>query len=435
MRLGYLDAMAIGNRSWRHGLCAGLASVWLIGTSACSVDDSSRLAGSGGALGAAGAASAGSGGQPNAAFLARAIPDAQHLEVSESCPSGLRAGKRCIPDRVLARRAVCYSGYRANENPNLLRYPSGAEVKEDLDLLVRAGYSFIRLFDATPHAETVLKVITDNGFDMKVQLGVWIKGSKAVADTANQLQISQGIALANQYPNLVVGVSVGNETLDSWSSVHTDPADLTAYIQQVRAGVVQPVTTDDLYPPFELLGGYSDVLPVLQAIDYLSVHVYAEIDANFASWDYQQVSSPEGPARAQAMMKAALDYTQETIVNVRKTLTEVGLDLPIVIGEAGWKSHLTDRTHQVEMATAHEVNQQIFFNGLEEWVYGAGRAANGPATAFYFEAFDEPWKSSDDGWGLFDTNRKAKYVMWSQFPELTPPGATPYSSDDALYYK
>ena len=409
-------------------------TLWLLGASACSVDNSSRFAGSGGAGGTVGVV-AGAAGMLNGAFLTRPIPDAQHLEVTETCPAGMRDGKRCIPDRVLARSAVCYSGYRANENPNAFHYPTEAEVKQDLDLLVRAGYSFIRVFDATPHAETVLKVITDNGFDIKVQLGVWIAGSKIKADVANQLQISKGIALANQYPNLVVGVSVGNETLDSWSSVHTDPADLVEYLKQVRGSIAQPVTTDDLYPPFELLGGYQDVLAVLKTVDYLSVHVYAHIDASFDSWEYKQENVPAGPERAQAMMKAALAYSKITIVNVRSTLKQFDLELPIVIGEAGWKSHVTDRSKVAEAVFAHQVNQQLFFDGLEDWTHGAGRDADSAGTAFYFEAFDEPWKTSDDGWGLFDTNRNAKYAMWNKFPDLTPTGAMPYSAADALYFK
>jgi exo-beta-1,3-glucanase (GH17 family) len=270
---------------------------------------------------------------------------------------------------------------------------------------------------------------------VKVQLGIWIAGSKSKADAANQLQITQGIALATQYPSIVVGVSVGNETLDSWSSVLTDPADLAAYIGQVRGAVTQPVTTDDLYPPFELGSGYENVVTVLQAVDYLSVHVYAEIDASYNSWDYEQQSVPAGPARAQALMAAALTYTKSNIATIRRTLASVNLDIPVTIGEAGWKSRVTDTTKAAEVVYAHEVNQQIFFDSLEDWTYGAGRDTDTPSTSFYFEAFDEPWKTTDDGWGLFDTNRNAKYVLWSKFPELMPAGATQYTSADALYYK
>jgi exo-beta-1,3-glucanase (GH17 family) len=415
-------------------LTAVVASLALLGASACSSGDDSRTDAAGGA--AAGGPSAVAGPNPNnATFLTRAIPDASHADVTETCPDGMRDGKRCIPDRVLARPAVCYSGYRTGESPSLSRYPTEDEVKEDLELLVHAGYSFIRLFDSSQHAQTVLKVITDNGFDIKLQLGIWIAGSKSKADAQNQLQISQGIALATQYSSIVVGVSVGNETLDTWSSVLTDPADLADYIMQVKAGVTQPVATDDLYPPFELGPGYENVSAVFQVVDYLSVHVYAAIDASFGSWGYEELGFPAGPARAQAMMQDALIYTKSSLKLVQEALALSNVSIPITIGEAGWKSRVTDPTHLAEPAFSHEVNQQMFFDSLEDWAYGAGRDASSPATAFYFEAFDEPWKTTDDGWGLFDTNRNAKYVMWSKFPELTQPGAPAYTGADAIYYQ
>jgi len=423
---------------------ATLTTFGLLAVAACSSNDASRTDAAGGqsaleqAAGGAAGSAAGASSVPNPnniAFLSGAIPDAQHLDVMETCPGGMRDAKRCIPDRVLARPGVCYSGYRASESPNTMRYPTEAEVKEDLGLLVRAGYSFIRLFDSSQHAQTVLKVITDNGFDIKVQLGIWIAGSKSTSDAANQIQISDGIALATQYPDIIVGISVGNETLDTWSSVLTDPADLADYITQVRAGVTQPVATDDLYPPFELGEGYQGVAAVFQAVDYLSVHIYAAIDASFGSWDYQELGFPAGPARAQATMSDALTYTKSSLQAVRQALVQQNVDIPIVLGEAGWKSRVTDPTKVAEPAFSHEVNQQMFVNNLEAWVYGAGRDANSPAGAFYFEAFDEPWKTTDDGWGMFDTSRNAKYVMWSQFPELTPPNAMPYTSANAIYYQ
>jgi exo-beta-1,3-glucanase (GH17 family) len=228
---------------------------------------------------------------------------------------------------------------------------------------------------------------------------------------------------------------VGNETLDTWSSVLTDPADLADYITQVKAGVTQPVTTDDLYPPFELGPGYEGVVAVFQVVDYLSVHIYAAIDASFGSWGYEELGYPAGPERAQATMRDALGYTKSSLKLVQEALAISNVNIPITIGEAGWKSRVTDPTHIAEPAFSHEVNQQMFFDSVEDWTYGAGRDATSPATAFYFEAFDEPWKTTDDGWGLFDTNRNAKYVLWSKFPELTPPGAPPYTSADAIYYQ
>jgi exo-beta-1,3-glucanase (GH17 family) len=349
-------------------------------------------------------------------------------------------GLRVIPPAVLARKAVAYSGYRAGESPETDTYPTEAEITQDLNLLVRGGFTFLRLFDCSPHAATVLEVIKENALDIKVASGIWIAGGRAGFDAANQAQIAQCLALYATYGDIVATVSVGNETLDSWSSVLTSPADLVYYIDYVRARVTQPVTTDDMYLPFTLGNdgstSYADVLQVAQAVDYLSLHVYAFVDAAYDSWDWEQLAVPSGPARATAMMGAAMDYTKSSLDSVRTALGVYGLSLPIVVGEAGWKSvpGQGPDADPTEVYRAHPVNQSIFYGALEDWVYGSQRDTSSPAAVFYFEAFDEPWKGSDDGWGLFDATREAKYVMWDAFPDLVPPGSPAYSLGDAVYY-
>src|SRR5215510_7017484 len=71
-------------------------------------------------------------------------------------------GQRFIPDDVLARQGMGYSGYRKYQSPATLDYPTEAQIKEDMQILLRGGWSFIRLFDCSKHAELVLKVIRDN---------------------------------------------------------------------------------------------------------------------------------------------------------------------------------------------------------------------------------------------------------------------------------
>jgi exo-beta-1,3-glucanase (GH17 family) len=346
-------------------------------------------------------------------------------------------GQRFIPDDVLARRAIAYSGYRKYQSPQTLDYPTEAQIKEDMQLLLRGGWSFIRLFDCSKHAELVLKVIRDNSFDIKVMLGVWVAGTKAKNGTKNLEQIETCIALDAQYADIIAAMSVGNETLDDWSSVRVPVAELVEYIQEVRGRVRHPVTTDDMYIPFTFgnsgTTSYADVIDVAKAVDFLSIHAYAFIDAPW-SWDWKQLAVPEGHERAVAMMKAALTYTRSCIHNVRAALLSKGLERPIVIGEAGWKTLNTNVADKDANFRAHPVNQKMFYDAFTNWVYGAGKDADSPRTAFYFEAFDEPWKNEDDNWGLFDVNRKAKYVLWDTFADLKPTDAGAFSENDAVYY-
>ena len=348
-------------------------------------------------------------------------------------------GQRAIPAGVLSRRAIGYSGYRDGQSPDTRTYPSEAQIKEDLQILIRGGWTFLRLFDCSPFAASVLKVIKDNGFDIKVMSGVWIAGDKANHDAENQAQIDQCTSLYATYGDVVVAVSVGNETLDSWSSVLVKPAELAGYIEEVRGRVTQPVTTDDSYLPFTLgqdgTTSYADVILVAKVVDFLSLHVYAFSDAPYDSWDWQQLSVPAGHARAVAMMGAALDYTKASLGQVRSAMSMHGLSLPIVIGEAGWKTSATDTVDDAtEVYRAHPVNQKLFYDAFSDWVYGARKDSSSPIAAFTFEAFDESWKTTDDGWGLFDAKRMARYVMWQTFPDLKPAGAPAYTDNDAVYY-
>jgi exo-beta-1,3-glucanase (GH17 family) len=348
--------------------------------------------------------------------------------------------RRQIPPAVLARKAMVYSGYRTGQSPETSTYPSDDQIDADLQILTQGGWTFLRLYDCSPFAASVMRIIQAKGYDFKLMAGVWLSGAKASFDAQNQAQITQCLALFAQHTDLIAAISVGNETLDDWSNVRIPSAELAAYITQVRSQVTQPVTTDDSYLPFTLgtdgSTSYADVVQVAQVVDFLSLHVYAFSDAPYDSWDWEQLGNPPGPLRAQAMMQAAMGYTKASLDGVRAALKPHGLDtLPIVIGEAGWKTSATDtQDDPTEPYRAHQVNQAMFYTPFYDWVYGASKDASSPVAAFWFEAFDEPWKQEDDGWGLFDVNRKARYAMWPQFPQLKPANAPAYSSADAVYY-
>jgi hypothetical protein len=91
----------------------------------------------------------------------------------------------------------------------------------------------------------------------------------------------------------------------------------------------------------------------------------------------------------------------------------------------------------IEVFFSHPVNQKIFYDAVTAWIYGDARLPDGPVGAFYFEAFDEPWKDQygDDGWGLFDVYRKAKPVIADKFADRKPVDARSYQPSDAVYYR
>jgi exo-beta-1,3-glucanase (GH17 family) len=199
--------------------------------------------------------------------------------------------------------------------------------------------------------------------------------------------------------------------------------------------VEQPVTTDDLYPPWLMNNQYTEVEQVVAEVDFISLHDYAFIDAQWESWNWRQIGAPEGVDRAKGMMAYSVNYTKQVLANVRMALAEKGYERMIILGEIGWKDRATKIDHDpLEIYRAHPFNQKVFFDEITNWVYGDAKDETSPSGFMYFEAFDEPWKGWDDGWGLFDVDRNPKYVVYDLYPELAPENPPEYTWDDAVYY-
>lgn len=346
---------------------------------------------------------------------------------------------RALPAEYLARQAVAYSPFRSSSRDT--ETITMAMVKEDLDLLVQGNFRLIRLFDSSDKvAKLVLDVIADNNLDMKVQLGAYVNTFKNVDNpyvkeeikTANGMELARAVALATnaKYKDIILAVSVGNETMVNWSIVPIDPADMAVYIKYVRDRVTQPVTTDDNFL------FYSNPIPkiITDQIDFAAIHAYPNIDTEYPDsdfyWDWKQLNVPEGPARAKAMMDASIVELKEQYQDTRDALDSMGLDkMPIVFGETGWKARITGD----QAFRAHPVNQKMYFQRLEEWRQESRLSGTGPANIFYFEAFDEPWKQSDDGWGLFNVQRQPRYVVQNLYPSLQPENAN-LTDADAVYF-
>ena len=333
---------------------------------------------------------------------------------------------RPLPAIYGTGKAVNYSPYRAG-GPNAGEIPSSADVLQDLGLLQSAGFDLIRLFGADAVAQEILSLANQNDPSLKFQVGIYLEGApSSCVDTVNQTQIATAIQLANTYPN-VVAVSVGNET----SFAGNLPAScLLQYVKEVRSQVVQPITADDdytFYAGLSASGEKPDL--VLPWIDFVSMHTYPFTD--IGAWDWQQTAVAAGPARAAAMMNAAFANAQADyalVANYSYTttsgqVTTIGASLPITIGETGWKAVPTNTAQAIEAvsnpAIANPVNAKWYYDLMASW-----RGTGAPLNVFWFEAFDEHWKGTDDGWGLWDASRTPRYALCG-----TPAGPACNSSD------
>lgn len=317
--------------------------------------------------------------------------------------------RRALPAEFTTRAAVNYSPYRTARNESELggEVITAANVLQDLRLIRATGIGTIRLFSSAIFAETVLTVIRDNNLDLKVMLGAYPNPVKDLADeAANLAELAKCIDLAKRFPGIVAAVSVGNETMVEWSTHKVDPVVMARYIKSVRDAVTQPVTTNDNW-----LFWASVPKVITDVIDFAAVHTYPFLDTfyNPSEWDWRQKAVP-ADQRAQAMVAASITEAKEQFGKARAALDKLGLtNMPMVIGETGWAAVDTPGGPNLAFR-AHPVNQRMYFEALQAWA-AEGRRGNGPQAVFYFQAFDEPWKQGDDGWGLFNANRQARYVV------------------------
>lgn len=292
-------------------------------------------------------------------------------------------------------RAICYSGFREGQNPGGT-YPSYAEIKEDL-LLLSGHWKYLRLFDCDLHAQTVIEVIRQENLDFKVLLGAYItaemnnfncpwnggvyseeqleKNKKENIDRIDQL-----IVLANQHPDIIFALSVGNEACVEWTDHYVPENKVVEYVKRVKKGAKQPVTFCENYLPWlfklEKLAG---------EVDFISIHTYPV-------WEYKHISE-------------SLDYTKENYEAVARKFP----GKPVIITEAGWATNSNGRGINPE--NVNEEYQKTYFDNLMQW------ADKEEVLTFFFEAFDEYWKGSPEPfepekhWGLFKIDRTPKLAV------------------------
>jgi len=298
--------------------------------------------------------------------------------------------------------AICYSGYRAGQSPDTGVYPSYEEVNEDL-LILQKNWTYLRLYDCTKHAETVLKVIEKEHLKFKVMLGAYIGAElnnfgcpwgtiysedELKQNKINNLkQIRKLIKLAKKYPDIVFSLSAGNEASVDWTDHYVPVEKIISYIKLIKNNTTQPVTFCENYIPW-----YEKLKPMVDEVDFISIHTYPV-------WEYKNIHE-------------AMAYTKQNYDSIAQKYPHK----PVVITEAGWATQSNGRG--INPNNVGEELQDIYYIDLLKWC----KKEN--ILTFVFEAFDEPWKGSSEPlepekhWGLFTVDRKPKKVMKSMYSNL-----------------
>lgn len=279
-------------------------------------------------------------------------------------------------------KAICYSGYREGQSP-MGQMPALSQIEEDLEILNKEGYVYIRMYDPNEHARMVLQTIRDRALPMKCIIGIdslnevnnatcpFVKQEftdEELAEHAarNDRELDKLIALVKEYPDEVAAVSVGNENTPVWTAHKVPTERLIEHVRKLKSSLDKPVSFCE--------GGddWPNIPELAREVDFICCHSY--------------------PYHVNVPVPQAVDYNK----NHLKRMRELYPDKEIIFTEVGWSScvSLEDEKNYIEALTAWLEEEKI--------------------VAFIFEAFDELWKgptpeSSECCFGLYGNDRIRKW--------------------------
>ncbi|SHG65924.1 glycosyl hydrolase family 17 protein [Winogradskyella jejuensis] len=336
--------------------------------------------------------------------------------------------------------AISYGGYRKKSRDS---QPTILQLKEDMKLLSAMGIKLIRTYNVQPklpHASNILKAITelkqeDENFEMYVMLGAWIDCLNAWTDKVpnhdvespnNAGEIERAVALANQYPDIVKIIAVGNEAMVKWAtSYYVQPDVILKWVNHLQSLKIEGKLNKDLWitssDDFASWGGGEDKYHVkeledlIKAVDFISMHTYPYHNTHYNPEFWRVPSAHKGmpdSTKIEMAMERALKFSQKQYDSVTNYMKSLGVDKPIHIGETGWATTSGGHYGDNGSRATDEYKQGLFHQQMREWTNRAG------ISCFYFEAFNEQWKDaknpkgSENHFGLFTIDGKAKYPIW-----------------------
>ncbi|WP_421811288.1 glycosyl hydrolase family 17 protein [Flagellimonas sp.] len=334
--------------------------------------------------------------------------------------------------------AISYGGYRKKTRE---QQPTLAELKEDMRILSAMGVRILRTYNVQlPHASNVLKAIRelkkeDPNFQMFVMLGAWIDCKNAwtgqepdhnVESEANAVEIERAVNLANEYPEIVKVVAVGNEAMVKWAtSYYVQPDVILKWVNHLQNLKAEGKLSKELWitssDDFASWGGGDaeyhtpDLEALIKAVDYISMHTYpyhnTHYNPEFWTQPDQEVDLSDKEKVDKAMQRALL-FAQKQYDSVANYMKSLGVNKPIHIGETGWASVSNGFYGPDGSRATDEYKQSMYHKLIRDWTAEVG------ISCFYFEAFNEPWKDahnpkgSENHFGLFTVDGKAKYALW-----------------------
>jgi len=347
--------------------------------------------------------------------------------------------------------AISYGGYREKTRETV---PTVDDMKEDMKILSAMGIKLVRTYNTQKFAHTtnLLKAIQalkeeDENFEMYVMLGTWIECEGAFSSNINHeiedienntAEIETAIKMANEYPDIVKIIAVGNEAMVQWAATYfVRPNVVLKWVKHLKAlrneGKIPANTWITSSDNYESWGGgsknyhHEDLANLIKEVDYISMHTYPFHDTHYnaAFWGVPKAEANLSKLeQIDAAMLRAKNYAMAQHQRVTDYMKSVGVEKPIHIGETGWATISSSMYGASGSKAADEYKEKLYYNHMRDWTKEAGMSC------FYFEAFNEKWKDAGDSlgsenyFGLINLESEAKYVLWDLVDNGTFDGLT-----------
>ncbi|MBO6276128.1 MAG: glycosyltransferase, partial [Pseudomonas sp.] len=256
-----------------------------------------------------------------------------------------------------------YSPFQQGQYPQKDQYPTDDEMRRDLEIISKLTDN-IRTYSVDGTLGDIPKLAEE--FGLRVTIGIWISPDLE----RNEREIQKAIELANNSRS-VVRVVVGNEAL---FREEITPEELIVLLDRVRAAVKVPVTTSEQWHIWEKYP------QLAKHVDLIAAHI-------LPYWEFIPV-----------------DKAGEFVLDRARDLKKMFPKKPLLLSEVGWPSNGRMRGG----ADATPADQAIYLRTLVNTLNRRGY------NYFVIEAFDQPWKASDEGsvgayWGVYNAARQQKF--------------------------
>jgi exo-beta-1,3-glucanase (GH17 family) len=282
--------------------------------------------------------------------------------------TGLSIKLQSIPNSKYMLYGLNFSPYMDGQNPNNNVFISRSQMIERMSIL-KPYTKTIRTFSTTHGFNVVGKIAHQLGF--VTYIGAWL-GRDTVANNA---EFDSLVAMAKR--GEVDTAIIGSESMLRRDVTEAKLIDFITRFKTMVPGI--PVTTADVY------GELTSRPNLIAVCDFVYGNFYPY-------WEGVEV-------------KYAVANLQAAYLGLQK----IAGTKPILISEAGWPS--AGATNGMSIPTLE--NASFYFLNLVSWA----RAKN--VKIFYFEAFDEAWKTAEGtvgpNWGLFDKTGVLKTGMEKVF--------------------